>query len=47
MESRRFSNNLKTIHDMLTLNITREELLNRIRKATQLLKEKQQEQKEK
>lgn len=32
---------------MLTLNMTREELLNRIRKATQLLKEKQQEQKEK
>lgn len=32
---------------MLKLNISREELLNRIRKATQLLKEKQQEQKEK
>lgn len=32
---------------MLTLNITREELLNRMRKATQLLKEKQQEQNEK
>lgn len=32
---------------MLKLNITREEFLDRIRKATQLLKEKQQEQKEK